>query len=356
MNLNQSKSERFFRKISKVTLVSVYFLILVGGVVRSTGSGMGCPDWPKCFGSVVPPTHVSQLPEDYKEVYAEQRAEKNTRLVGYLRSVGLSNTADRIEADESILIEQDFNATKTWIEYLNRLIGALIGLFIFMTFIASFTYLKKDPTVFVLSLLTLVLVGLQGWIGSIVVSTNLLPGMISIHMLLALLIVSIILYMVFRTNSHQEFNFQGITSVKSLVIIGIILMAVQIILGTQVREEVDTVSALLGYENRAEWVSNLGSKFYVHRSYSLVILLLHGYLLYRLFKIAGKQDPMFINLAVLVALIGMEILFGALMAYFAIPPYLQPLHLVLATLIFGNQCYILYSLNYKSKPKYSFAS
>ena len=190
------KTLRAFHKLSLSTLVAVYVLILVGGVVRSTGSGMGCPDWPKCFGSWVPPTDVSELPPDYKEVYANYRHEKNVRFARYLRMLGMGQTADQLLNDESVLVEADFNPTKTWIEYFNRITGVTIGFLIILVFVYSLKFWNSNRAITVLSFLTLVLVCFQGWIGSFVVSSNLTPWTITVHMFLALALVAMLVYLV----------------------------------------------------------------------------------------------------------------------------------------------------------------
>ncbi len=52
-----------FRRLATVTAVWVWLLIVVGGVVRVTGSGLGCPDWPLCYGQVLPPPETTALIE-----------------------------------------------------------------------------------------------------------------------------------------------------------------------------------------------------------------------------------------------------------------------------------------------------
>ncbi len=125
--------------------MAVYFLILVGGIVRTTGAGMGCPDWPKCFGSWIPPASTSQLPQNYKEVYASIREKKNLKFAKYLKAVGFAATADRIVNDKSILTETEFNIVKAWIEYGNRLVGVIIGFFIIGLFWQSVKTQKYVP-------------------------------------------------------------------------------------------------------------------------------------------------------------------------------------------------------------------
>ncbi|MBF9220055.1 COX15/CtaA family protein [Hymenobacter sp. BT662] len=347
-----SLAVRRFRFVGMLTVVAVYLLILVGGIVRSTGSGMGCPDWPKCFGSWVPPTKISQLPPNYKEVYTAQRVAKNQKLARTLQRLGFAQVAGSIFAHPTQYIETDFNPVKTWIEYVNRLLGALIGIFVFLTVLFALPYWRRDRAIFWLALASFLLTGVQGYLGSLVVSTNLLPVMVTIHMALALVIVALLLYAVDRARREQtaveDAAFSGAATageeasapvpsggLQVWLWAALLLTFWQIMLGTQVREQVDVVSAATGYMGRENWVEKLGSVFSVHRTVSALVLLLNVYLGYELWQFAQVRLRRLV-LATL-GIIGLEILAGVVLASFALPAAVQPVHLTLATVLFGVQ-------------------
>ncbi|WP_240540715.1 COX15/CtaA family protein [Hymenobacter montanus] len=332
-----------------MTVVAVYLLILVGGIVRSTGSGMGCPDWPKCFGSWVPPTEISQLPANYKEVYTAQRVAKNQKLARTLQRLGFTQVAGSIFAHPTQYIETDFNAVKTWIEYLNRLLGALIGVFVFLTVVFALPYWGRDRSVFWLALASFLLTGVQGYLGSLVVSTNLLPVMVTVHMALALVIVALLLYAVERAQGRAEpdlklaqaaspqpqLSKEAGNGLRWGLWAALLLTFWQIVLGTQVREQVDVVSAAAGYLARETWVTKLGGVFSVHRTVSAGLLLLNVYVGYELWQLAQPRLRRLVTATL--GIIGLEIVAGIVLASFALPAAVQPVHLTLATGLFGVQ-------------------
>jgi heme a synthase len=331
---------KFFRRLTIATLTAVYVLILVGGIVRSTGSGMGCPDWPKCFGSWVPPTVVEELPANYKEIYSAYREKKNIRFARYLSAFGFEETAGKIRNDKSILEEADFNATKTLVEYVNRLVGVVIGLLIFALFISSLKFWKWDRKITLVSLATLLLTGFQGWIGSFVVSTNLTPWTVTVHMLLAILIVMLLVYLVYENKKDKPAR--PVPFGLALSIVCLVVLIIQTVFGTQVREAVDRVAALLPREN---WIEALGLSFIVHRSFSWIVFIVHVILLWKVIKAEGpKTLPYAIGVLILCSLAT-----GVGMAYASVPPYLQPLHLVLATISIGSLFLLTLEMNRKNK-------
>ncbi|MDO1447547.1 COX15/CtaA family protein [Rhodocytophaga aerolata] len=319
MSDTHRNSHNAFRKMGIVTIVAVYLLILVGGIVRSTGAGMGCPDWPQCFGSWVPPTDVAQLPANYQEIYKDR---------GYA--------------------DVEFNVYKTWTEYINRLIGVLIGIFIFLTLLLSVPYLKTDKTVFFLSLVSFILVGFQGWLGSVVVATNLAPWMVTVHMLVAIVLVFLLIYTVARsfTGKITLATIEGKSRINKILYFLLASSVLQIVLGTQVREAIDEIAASLSGNGRDTWIEQLGLGFYIHRSLSSLILAAHLYLLYLLKRNTIKNPVITKYTVALVSIVLLEILAGMGMAYLGIPAFLQPIHLLLAVAAIGIQFVLLLFINY----------
>jgi len=354
--MNESFRSKRFRKVGVLTIAAVYFLILVGGVVRSTGSGMGCPDWPKCFGSWVPPTSIEELPADYLDVYKEKRIQKNERMGKLLQNTGFTEVAQEIFSHPSQFIETEFNATKTWIEYVNRLVGVIIGLLIFQTLLFAFSFRKSDPKIFWGAVASLVLVGFQGWLGSLVVSTNLLPEMVTVHMALALVLVALLVYIVVRAKRENLFRYAlpASSKVRNLMFLVLFLSFVQIILGTQVREQVDVVSLKLSNQDRETWISQLGNSFYVHRSLSILLVVLNVVLYYFVKQL--KQRNLLVMAGGVLAVIGAEIILGVVLSYFALPAFAQPLHLLLGTALFGIQFLILITYHYAHKQTLNHAA
>lgn len=322
--------------MSLTTLIAVYVLIAVGGIVRTTGSGMGCPDWPKCFGQWVPPTDVSQLPEDYKAHYSEYRHRKNLRFARYLSVLGFEETAQQLITDEAVREETEFNATKTWIEYFNRLTGVTIGILIFAVAVASWRFRKTEPRKTIVAVVTLLLVGFQGWIGSVVVSSNLTPWTITLHMFLALAIIGLLVYLVSRSGERRPVLSAPVAKGLILACIGVLI--IQVLMGTKVREVIDQLAVRM---DRSEWIVNIGADFVIHRSFSWVVMILMGALVVRLWLTQASRT----FAVTLSALVLGSLLSGIGMAYWGVPAALQPVHLVVASVTFGTLMMLLMETN-----------
>ena len=119
------------------------------------------------------------------------------------------------------------------------------------------------------------------------------------------------------------------------------------VLGTQVREQVDIVSAAADYVGRETWVSQLGSVFSLHRTMSAAVLLLNVYVGYELWQLGRERVRRLV--AATLAIIGLEILAGIILASYALPAAVQPVHLTLATVLFGVQFLTLLAVSHVRK-------
>lgn len=290
-------SQKAFLVFSKIILATIFLVILAGGVVRMTQSGMGCPDWPKCFGRWVPPTSVDQLPVNYKELYAFK------------------------------YVDTSFNPYHTWIEYINRLLGTLLGVLLVIQFFWSLVFWNTNKRVVWLSLVTLLVTVFQGWLGSKVVAANLAAAKITTHMLVALLIAALSVTIIHSVSFKRYFIENK--RLANISLLTIFLLLIQITLGTQVREQVDHISVSFHFEQRELWISKLNYIFYIHRSFSIIIAVMCFYL----FIEYKKYELHKINAWLILSAVISIIFLGIIMTYFNVPALAQPLHLLLSSIL-----------------------
>lgn len=313
-----------------ITIAAVYFLFLVGATVRASGAGMGCPDWPTCFGQWIPPTSEAQLPANYQEIYAE---------LGYA--------------------DTQFNVVKTWTEYTNRLVGVTIGFLIFLTAIYSWLCRQHDRRIFFASVAAFFMVGFQGWLGAKVVGSNLQPGMITLHMLMALAIVGTLLFAVAQAR-RGIMETQSITGIDPrfpawlYIVLGLTIF--QIAMGTQVREMTDLLSKTQGEELRSSWIEAMPWFFYVHRSFSAVVLFANLWLARLLIVSLGWQHLLTRMTLAMIAVIGCAVISGATLGHLGMPALVQPAHLLAASLLFGLQFLIWMSYRHARAGREASAS
>lgn len=287
-------------RFTKFILAFVFLVIFAGGVVRTTQSGMGCPDWPHCFGMWIPPTDASQLPADYEKYLSKQD------------------------------IDHTFNAFHTWTEYINRLLTGLLGIFIIIHVIWSFRkFFKSRRIIFWLSFSFLIITAFEAWLGKLVVDTNLAVVKITAHMLLALALAAIPVFILYKLNATQKTEDKKL---KLITIAALVVLLLQIIIGTDVREQVDVISASVQYTRRESWISSLDNFFLLHKIISAITALLCVFIFWRSLSYASLQKRGVFILLIVICIMAL----GFTMAYFQIPAFAQPLHLLFSSILFIN--------------------
>lgn len=126
------------QRLAITTCLATIVLIAIGAVVRATGSGLGCPDWPTCHGGVVPPGSKAPL-----------------------------------------------------IEFSHRFAGSVVGLLVIATAIAAWRGYRHVPFVLWTATLAVPLVGIQGLLGAVTVVTELPPEIVATHLITAMIVLSV---------------------------------------------------------------------------------------------------------------------------------------------------------------------
>ncbi len=299
-----------FQRLALWTTATTYFLILVGGLVRASGAGLGCPDWPRCFGGWVPPSSAAELPPQF---------------------------------DPS-----QFNQTLMWTEYANRLLGVAVGFLIFATAISAWRHHRRNPRILWTTIGAFLLVGFQGWLGGRVVAHELAAWIVTVHMIVALVIVQMLLYVTVAAGNDRRAMASAVApadaagakapALRTFVVVLILITLVQIALGTQVRGGVD--AALDAGVARSAALATVGTLDVLHRDAAFVTLMVSILLCFWLVMGAGNGLLIRWSWAVLGLAVG-QVALGVVMAYVSLLPGAQVLHLTVASLLLGAETVLL---------------
>lgn len=289
-----------FQRLAIATTALTYLLIAVGGLVRASGAGLGCPDWPRCFGSWIPPASAAALPPGF---------------------------------DAS-----QFNATLMWTEYLNRLLGVSVGFAILGTTIAAWRAHRRRPRIVWPVVAALLLTGYEGWLGGRVVAHELAPWIVTAHLVVALVIVQLLLWATVeslqgdRPPAHPA---AGDARGRLAAVTGVVtaLLLAQVAVGTQVRGTID--DALEAGTARADALASVGALDATHRELAAVVTLAVVGLWAWVWLRFSRHRALVLAANVALAAAVLQIVAGMTLAGLALPPPAQVAHLTLASVMLG---------------------
>ena len=286
---------------------------------------MGCPDWPKCFGLLAPPTCDCQLPPNYMQVFLEKRIQKVNRFANTLEKLGWTEKAAEIRSNKAIQQPEVFNAAKAWIEYINRLFGVLAGLFALLFWLLSFRFLTSSRNTVVFATLGFIALLFNAWLGSIVVATNLLPGIVSVHFMLSFL--SIFFFML-AIHAKQPFRLRFDREKNNIQWNILFLFSMIVVfLGTLAREDVEvlTIAGKLEYKGMLN-LYEMGKAFALHR-YLPIVFMVYAFWQWKKYKITSRIQARAFGL--IGSLVFSQIVLGVINVNWVLPPVTQVLHIVL---------------------------
>jgi cytochrome c oxidase assembly protein subunit 15 len=189
------------QRVHQLTALSLFLcfdLVLFGSFTRLSDSGLGCPDWPGCYG------HASPL-----------------------------GASEAIEAAQTALPTGPVTLSKAWIEMIHRYLAMTVGVLILT--LAAFSW-KRDRSVWAWSTLSLVWVCVQGAFGALTVTMKLFPAIVSLHLMGGMLLLVILLMQLLRQR-HAHWAESRISlpkSVRGWLMASWALLLLQIVLGAWV--------------------------------------------------------------------------------------------------------------------------
>jgi heme a synthase len=285
------------RRLALITTLLTLLLIAVGASVRAAGAGLGCRDWPQCFENHwLPPADASGL-----------------------------SAADA----------RDYSFAKAWIEYANRLVGVVIGLFIFATGVLAWFVARHRPAILWLLSAAVVMTGFQGWQGGQVVFKELDPRWVTVHLVTALVILVLLARAttdLFGSGWVKPDRLEPRRARMRLAArIALVFVLSQVVLGALVRGTVDLVALEQPTLARPDRLAEVGFIDIFHRQIGALSWFLIAGAAFLAWRSRGGASLAIRRWAAVAFGLGsLQIAFGLGLAYVGLPPALQVLHITSA--------------------------
>lgn len=192
-------NKSLFFKMAFAATCLAYVVILLGAYTRLADAGLGCPDWPGCYGHVGVPKHV-----------------------------------DDVAAANQAYPDRPVEAAKAWKEMIHRYFASTLGLMIFVIGIIAIRKRKEANHAFKLPLFLMALVVFQGMLGMWTVTIKLNPAIVMSHLMGGMTTLSILWWLTLRSGSLFKFGHVDSVYLKKLrapALIGLIIVVIQVMLG-----------------------------------------------------------------------------------------------------------------------------
>ena len=332
--------DAWFKRLVVINLVLVFIVVIAGSIVRVTESGMGCPDWPKCFGAYIPPTSEDQVTwHEGEDFFEGQMIIHEEKLYNAKKDLTASTSFNPAEWEEFTKHGYaTYNPVHTWIEFINRLATVALGFPVMALFALSFFYWKDRRARVYLSFAVVFLVGFQAWLGKLVVDSNLKGQTITLHMIGVFAIIGVLLILLAKARRTKEEIAFPDKLFKRLSSVALYITVLMVVLGTQVREQIDMIAKTT--TDRMLWIDQVDWMFITHRSLVYVVIAVNGYLLYQAIKNNWYKTRWIMIAGIIIA----EAVVGIILAHYGFPKAAQPLHLLLSTMLFALQFDLLIQL------------
>ena len=326
-----------YKRLTRITIFLSIFVVFAGSMVKVTGSGMGCPDWPKCFGYYIPPFDEDQL--TWKNNFQYHTGEMIFWEGDLLKAEDdFLSTSKFVFENWTIYDEHDYtlyNPVHTIIEYVNRLVSVLLGFSVLLMIVFAFKSSRLKTMNILFSFLALFLIGFNAWLGKLVVEGVLNPGDISAHMIAAFGLIIALSFTHTQNSAPKYFIYS-----KLYVFLQVgcfIYLLYQLFIGVLLRQTFDNYSEI----SRELWVENAGINFLLHRSSSLLYA---GavFVTYTILKNIPKNTFEWKNFKWVIFLTLAEVFSGAIMGYLEVPKFAQPFHVIVSSILLVVQANLFF--------------